>query len=99
MINVNEVTLIGTMDCEPVFDTMLGGASVCKFIVETIDEFKGSTRPSKHNISVIGTLCDIVALHGHKGTKVHIRGRLEYWSDQKNNRLVDVRATYARFDK
>lgn len=98
MININEVTLIGVVDCEPVFDSMPSGASVCKFIVETTDDFKESTRTSRHHVSAIGKLCDIVALHGRKGASVHIRGRLEYWSDDKKNRLVDVRATFAKFE-
>jgi single-stranded DNA-binding protein len=97
VINVNNVELIGTVTCEPVFAETPNGTPVCKFIVETVDKFQDTTRLSKHNISAIGKLCDIIALHAKVGSKVLIRGRLEYWSDDKKNRLVDVRAQYAEF--
>jgi single-stranded DNA-binding protein len=98
MINVNSVELIGTISCEPVFDETINGTPVCKFTVDTVDKFMDSTRVSKHNVSCIGKLCDIIAKHAVKGKRVLIRGRLEYWSDNKSNRLVDVRASYAEFE-
>lgn len=97
MINVNTVELIGIVACEPVFDSTPNGTSVCKFIVETTDKFQDGTRVSKHHVSAIGKLCDIIALHAKVGSICLIRGRLEYWADDKKNRLVDVRAQYAEF--
>jgi single stranded DNA-binding protein len=97
MINVNHVELIGTVACEPVFDETPNGTPVCKFLVETVDKFQNTTRKTLHNISCIGKMCDIVAKHAHKGSTVLVRGRLEYWADQKNNRLVDVKAEYCEF--
>jgi single stranded DNA-binding protein len=99
MINVNNVELIGTVACEPVFDETPNGTPVCKFIVVTIDKFKDTTRPSSHNVSALGKLCDIIATHVKKGSRVLVRGQLEYWSDDKKNRLVDVRATFIEVDK
>lgn len=99
-INVNNVELIGTIACEPVFDVTLGGTPVCKFIVETNDKFQNKTRISNHNISVLGqALCDIVRTFGRTGSSCLIRGRLEYWSDDNKNRLVDVRASYVEFER
>lgn len=99
MINVNNVELIGTVSCNPVFDETPNGTPVCKFTLETEDAFQGTTRSSSHNISAIGKMCDIIASHVKIGSKVLVRGRLEYWSDNKKNRLVDVRATYVEVDK
>lgn len=99
MINVNQVELIGTVSCNPVFDSTSNGTSVCKFIVETEDKFQETFRTSSHHISALGKMCDIIATHVKAGSRVLIRGRLEYWSDDKKNRLVDIRATYVEVDK
>ena len=99
MINVNEVTLIGTLACQPVFSTMAGGSQVCKFYVDTVDKIQNTTRISRHNVSVIGRLCDVVSIHGVVGRSVLIKGRLEYWHDENRNRLVDVKAQFAEFAK
>jgi len=99
MINVNQVELIGTMTCNPVFDVTPNGTSVCKFIVTTADKFQDGTRLSTHNISSLGKLCDIIRTHAKIGATVLIRGQLEYWANDKGNRLVDVRATYVEFQK
>lgn len=98
MINVNQVELIGVVTCEPVFDETLNGTPVCKFLVATEDKFLDSTRASIHNISCIGKLCDNVARFCKKGSKVRVRGRLEYWADKSNNRLVDVKAEFVQFE-
>lgn len=98
-INVNNVELIGTVSCRPVFDETPNGTPVCKFIVETEDKFQDTTRTSSHHVSALGKMCDIIATHVKVGSRVLIRGRLEYWADDKKNRLVDIRATYVEVDK
>ena len=98
-MNLNQVTLLGSLSCEPVFDETPNGTPVCKFIVETKTKKRGEVTPTFHNISVIGkSLCDVVALHAKAGKNILVRGTLEYWNDtKKGTRLVDVKAEYVEF--
>lgn len=99
MINVNQVTLIGTVSCTPVFDTTRGGTPVCKFLMITEDPYNGEKRESTHHISAMGEkLCNIIKARAMVGKAVLVKGRLEYWADDKKQRLVDVRASHVEFD-
>lgn len=94
----NEVELIGWLTCEPVFSSLPGGMPACKFIVETHDRTANSIKNTRHTVSCMGTVSDIVAKSGFVGRAASIRGRLEYWSDDRGTK-VDIRANFVDFYK
>lgn len=87
---VNEVTLIGNVGSDPEVKFFDSGSQVAKFTLATSEKYKSKTGEKQektqwHNVVAWSGLAKLVESYVKKGSKLYIRGRLEYeqWEDKK----------------
>ena len=93
MRGVNKVMLIGNLGKEPELVTLEGNIPVVKFPLATTESYKDRTgklisQTEWHTIVCWRGLAELASKYLHKGSLVHIEGRLRtrYWEDKDNNK-------------
>lgn len=93
MRGVNHVYLIGNLGRDPELQYLEGNIPVAKFSLATTETFKdkkGSlvSQTEWHTIVVWRGLAELASKYLHKGSLVHIEGRLRTrsWEDKDKNR-------------
>ena len=88
---LNEVQLIGNLGADPEHKVIGSGTSVCDLRVATTRRFKQgeewTDETEWHRVTVWGKQADSCNQYLHKGSKVHIAGRIktEKWEDKDGN--------------
>lgn len=82
---VNEVILIGNVGKDPEIHAFDSGSKVAKFSLATTKNYKNKSGEkvadtSWHNIVIWGKLADIVEQFVKKGSKLYLKGEIQYGS-------------------
>ena len=96
MKGLNKVLLIGNLGNEPEIKILEGNIKVAKFSLATTDSYKdenGQTHSNTewHNIVLWRGLADLAEKYQHKGSLVHLEGKIKtrsYDDKQGNKKYV-----------
>lgn len=89
----NEVTLIGHLGDDPETYTAVNGNTRCTFSLATTRKWTGrdgekGEETSWHDVVIWGKLGDIAAKYLRKGSKVFLKGRIDYYKKIYDERTV-----------
>lgn len=102
MPNLNRVTVMGVLGCDPETKQFPNGGSVTTFSVATTDFWKDKTTGERkeatewHRITTSNRLAEIASKYLKKGGKVFIEGSLKTrkWKDSKGieREITEIKA-------
>jgi single-strand DNA-binding protein len=81
--SLNKVLLIGNLGRIPEVKSTPSGQTVCRFSVATTESWKDQkgekqTKTEWHNVVVWGKQAEVAGNYLHKGSLVHVEGRIQY---------------------
>jgi single-strand DNA-binding protein len=96
--SVNHVTILGRLGDDPKLTDLPEGGKVANFSVATSESWNDRDSGQKqervtwHKCAAFRELAEVIAKHLHKGSRVHIDGRLQNreWTDRNNSKHVST---------
>ncbi len=88
MLELNKVTILGTLGKDPELKKTVSGLSVCKVSIATHSKQKaGAELTEWHSVVMFDKQADNVSKFLKKGNRLYVEGRLQTrkWSDQNGN--------------
>ena len=84
MPNMNVVILEGHLAKDPIAKEMGSGVIVCNFTVATSVGMDEKKKTQFHTCKIWGTQATTLAMHGHQGDTISLKGHIEYrkWEEK-----------------